>query len=88
MDEKTVDSIFHKVAAVLKEHTVVLVNHRHSLEHLNEEVAQINRRLGKSVDPNSIAELNARLKAISDNFGDFGVTSQDLIDRLKGAIDD
>ena len=75
MDSETVDNLLNKIAAVLEEHTVILVNHRQNLEHLFKEVAQVKTRLekletsdsDKSDDANLIAEMTARLKAILDS---------------------
>jgi ABC-type uncharacterized transport system fused permease/ATPase subunit len=75
VDSETVDNLLNKIAAVLEEHTVILVNHRQNLEHLFKEVAQVKTRLekletsdsDKSDDANLIAEMTARLKAILDS---------------------
>jgi len=75
VDSETVDNLLDKMAAVLEEHTLILVSHRQNLEHLSKEVARVKRRVekletsdsNKSDDAKFIAEMTARLKAISDS---------------------
>jgi len=75
MDSETVDSLLNKMAAVLEQHIVILVNYRQNFEHLFEEVAQVKTRLekletsdsDKSDDTISVVEVTARVKAISDS---------------------
>ncbi len=74
MDSETVDNLLDQIAAILQEHTVIAVNHRHTIEHLSKEVAQLKTRLEKleASDSNtskktiSIEEVDARLKVIID----------------------
>jgi ABC-type transport system involved in cytochrome bd biosynthesis fused ATPase/permease subunit len=75
VDSETVDNLLNKIAAVLEEHTVILVSHRQNFEHIFEEVAQVKTRLeklevsdsDKYANADFIAEMTARLKAISDS---------------------
>ncbi len=47
MDSQTVYSLFNKIVAVLKEHNMVLINHRQNIESLYVEMAQLKERLEK-----------------------------------------
>jgi ABC-type transport system involved in cytochrome bd biosynthesis fused ATPase/permease subunit len=75
MDHETVDTLLNKIAAVLEEHTLILVNHRQNIEQIFKEVVLVKERLqklessdsDKSVDADFIAEMNARLEAISNS---------------------
>jgi len=75
MDHETVDTLLNKIAAVLEEHNLILVNHRQNIEQIFKEVVLVKERLqklessdsDKSVDADFIAEMNARLEAISNS---------------------
>jgi hypothetical protein len=47
VDSQTVYSLFNKIVAVLKEHNMVLINHRQNIESLYVEMAQLKERLEK-----------------------------------------
>jgi uncharacterized coiled-coil protein SlyX len=75
MDHETVDTLLNKIAAVLEEHTLILVNHRQNIEQIFKEVVLLKERLqklessdsDKSVDADFVAGINVRLDAISDS---------------------
>ena len=68
------ETILTNVVAVLEEHTKVLLYHRQVFEQLFTETAELKRRLDElqsadsldSSDVNFIADVSARLKAISN----------------------
>jgi hypothetical protein len=74
VDSETVDNLLNQVAAVLEQHTLIVVNHGQALKHISEEVEQLKTRLvklessdlNKSDDAKFVEEANARLKAILD----------------------
>lgn len=86
MDSETVDDLLNQIADVLEQHTIILVNQRHSMEHLFKEVAQIKTRLEKlesspsieSDDAKFVAEATARLKTITDKLRQKRVNLQDF----------
>jgi hypothetical protein len=74
MENDAPETILTNVVAVLEEHTKILLYHRHMFEQLFTEIAELNRRLDQSQSADSldssdvkfIADMSARLKAISN----------------------
>jgi hypothetical protein len=73
VNDETVESLLNKIVAVQEEQNTILLSHRQNFEHLHKEAGLIKRRLenlendnsGQCADANFVAEITARVKAIS-----------------------
>ena len=74
MEDDTPETILNNIVAVLEEHNTIFLSHRENFEHLLKEIGHLKKRVEKletddsleSTDAKFVADVNSRLKAISD----------------------